>query len=95
MVFTFSVGRRMDNMKKLGEQTRAKKQQKIVEREDRLNEKAEADYIAEQKAKEVRQSKGLGYLITPAQNETEEEIAARKKKQGLGAAISSGGSTLG
>ena len=86
---------RLVRMKKLGEAIRNKKQKKIVERENRLTEQAEADYIAEQKAKEVRQSKGLGYLITPAQNETEEEIAARKKKQGLGAAISSGGSTLG
>lgn len=67
----------------------------IVERENRLTEQAEADYLAEQEEKEARQTKGLGSLITPAQNETEEEIAAKKKKQGLGAMISSGGSTLG
>lgn len=76
-------------------QQKQQKQREIVERENRLVEKAEADYIAEQEAKEVRQSKGLGSLITPARNETEEEIAAKKKKQGLGAVISSGGSTLG
>lgn len=76
-------------------QKKQEKEREIVNRENRLTEQAEANYIAEQKAKEVRQAKGLGSLINPAQNGTEEEIAAKKKKQGLGAAISSGGSTLG
>lgn len=72
-----------------------RKDTNIINTDKRLTDKAEANYIAEQKAKEVRQAKGLGSLITPAKNETEEEIAAKKKKQGLGAVISGGNSTLG
>ena len=91
----FGIGRRpYDRVKKIGEK-RKRQEQRVVDRENRLTEQAEADYIAEQKAKEVRQSKGLGSLITPSRNEKEEEIAAKKKKQGLGAVISGSGSTLG
>ena len=94
----FGIGGRghREPFKRIGKEIRQQEEhQEIVEREDRLAEQAEADYIAEQKAKEVRQSKGLGSLITPARNETEEKIAAKKKKQGLGTVISSNGSALG
>ena len=72
-----------------------RKDTNIINTDKRLTDKAEADYIAEQEAKEARQAKGLGFLITPAQNETEEEIAAKKKRQGLGAVILGDNSTIG
>lgn len=94
-MFLGTGGRRfLDRLRKM-QKNREREQRKIVEKENRLTEQAEANYLAEQEAKEARQSKGLGSLITPARNETEEEIAVKKKKQGLGAVISSGGSTLG
>lgn len=95
MVFTSGVGRRMDNMKKLGKEIRAKKQQKIVEKENRLTEQAEANYIAEQEAKEKRQAEGLGLLVVAVPSQSDEEIEKKKKSQGLGAVITGANTTLG
>lgn len=73
---------------------RANRDREMVAKENTLSENAVSDYLAELEAKEERQSKGLGSLIATAQDETD-EVIARKKAQGLGAAISSGNSTLG
>ena len=89
------LSRKKERWNRLGKKVREAENARVVEREENLSAQAEADYIAEQKAKEVRQSKGLGSLIMPSRNEKEEEIAAKKKKQGLGAVISGSGSTLG
>jgi hypothetical protein len=91
---TSSFFRRKRLSKMAENHNRAKKDREIVTKEDRLSENAVSDYLAELKAKEERQYKGLGSLIATAQDEMD-EVIARKKAQGLGAAISSGNSTLG
>lgn len=68
---------------------------RIERKEDQKTAKAEAEYEQIQREKEERQAKGLGAVIKAAPNKTEEEANRKKKAQGLGSAISGGGSTLG
>lgn len=91
-----SLDKRRDKIRMMSEMRQQERDINILRQDEALVNKAEAEYLQEQEEKNKRQeAKGLGLLVVAVPNESEEESARKKRSQGLGAAISSGNSTLG
>ena len=91
-----SLDKLRDKARMMAELRQNEKDINVLRREEALTSKAEAEYEQEQDEKTKRQeAKGLGLLVIAIPGESEEEASRKKRSQGLGAAISSGNSTLG